>query len=87
MSKIRDYQTRGHAAGLARISDEPFTIVKVQQSSYDGETSIRIMTQKPREVDGYKYSKIYTSKKAIRDTWSTRQLRHELDNTPIGPVE
>ena len=44
MSKVSDYQPRGKATGLARIGAEPFTIVKCQDSSYDGEPSIRILT-------------------------------------------
>ena len=52
MSKISDYQTSGNATGLARIGAEPFTIVKVEDSSYDGEPSILIVIKKPIEVDG-----------------------------------
>ena len=87
MSKISDYQTSGHANGLARICDEPFNIVKVQDSSYDGEPSIRMMTQKQKEVDGVEYSEFYTSRKAILDTLSNPQLRQDLENNPIGPVK
>lgn len=86
MSKISDYQTSGNATGLARIGAEPFTIVKVQDSSYDGQPSIRIMTQKPIKVDGVEYSEFYTSRKAILDTLSNPQLRQDLKNNPLGPV-
>ena len=55
MSTISEYQRSGNATGLARRGAEHVTIVKVQDSSYDGEPSIRIMTQKPIEVDGVEY--------------------------------
>ena len=87
MSKISDYQTSGNAAGLARIGAEPFTIVKVQDSSYDGEPSIRIRNQKPIEVDGVEYSEFYTSRKAILDTLSNPKLRQDLEPNPIGSVK
>ena len=84
MSKISDYQTSGNATGLARIGAEPFTIVKVQDSSYEGETSIRIMTQKAREVDGVEQSELYTSRKARLDNLSNPELRQDLETTPIA---
>ena len=87
MSKISDYQTSGNAAGLARRGAEPFTILKVQDSSYDGEPSIRIMTQKPIDVDGVEYSEFYTSRKAILDTFSNPQLRQYMENKPIVPAK
>ena len=87
MSKISDYQTSGNAAGLARIGAEPVTIVKVQDSSYHGEPSIRNMTQTPIEVDGVEYSELYTSRKAFLDTLSNPQLRQDLETNPIGPVK
>ena len=52
MLTISVYQTLGNATGLARMGAEPFIFVKVQASSYDGEPSIRIMTQTPRQGDG-----------------------------------
>ena len=87
MIKKSYYQTSANATGLARIGDEPFTIVEVQDSSYDGEPSIRIMTQRPIKVDGVEYSEFYTSRKAILDPLSNPQLRQDLENNPIGPVK
>ena len=87
MSKISDYQTSGNATGMARIGAETFTIVKVQDSSYDGEPSIRIMTLKSIVVDGVEYSEFYISRKEIFDTLSNPQLRQDIGNNPIGPVK
>lgn len=88
MNKISDYQsTSGDAIGLAKIGTQPFTIVKVQDSSYEGEPSVRIMTQKPIKVEGTEYSEFYTSRKAVMDTLSNPQLRQDLQNQPVGPVK
>ncbi len=85
MSKISDYQTSGNATGLARIGAEPFTIVKVQDSSYDGQPSVRIMTQTPIKVDGVEDSEFYTRRKAILDTLSNTQFTKTLETKQISP--
>ena len=87
MGKVTDYQTSENANGLARIGAEPVTVLKVHDFSYDGEPSIRSMTQKPIEVDGVEYSEFLTSRKAILDTVSNPKLRQDLENNPIGPVQ
>ena len=87
MSKISDYQTSGNAIGLAKIGSEPFTIVNVQDSSYEGEPSIRITTQKSIKVEGVEYKEFYTSRKAIMDTLSNPQLREDLKKKPLGPLK
>ena len=86
MSKRSDYQTGGKATGHARRRDGPLTNVKVQDSGYGGEPSIRNMTQKSIEVDGVEYPEFYTSRKASLDTFSNPQLRQDLDNTQLGHV-
>jgi len=88
MSKLSDYQTAGDAIGLARIESEPFTIVAVQDSSYDGSPSIIITTKKAIEVDGTAFTKFYTSRKALLDTLRNEQIRKDLkDGKPLGPVK
>jgi len=88
MSKISDYQNSGDAIGLAKIGAESFTIIDVQDSSYEGEPSIRITTKKPIKVEGTEYTEFYTSRKAVMDTLKNPKLREELKNgKPIGPVK
>jgi len=88
MSKISDYQTSGDAIGLAKIGAESFTITSVQDSSYEGEPSIRITTKKSIKVEGTEYDQFYTSRKAVMDTLKNPQLREDLKNgKPVGPVK
>ncbi len=88
MSKISDYQSSGDAIGLAKIGGESFTITNVQDSSYEGEPSIRITTKKPIKVEGTEYSEFYTSRKAVMDALKNPQLREDLKKgKPLGPVK
>ncbi len=87
MSKISDYQTVGESIGLARIGAEPFTITSVEDSSYDGEPSIRIITKEKIKVDGTAYNQFYTSRKAVMDTLKNLKLREDLKIKPLGPVK
>jgi len=88
MSKISDYQTSGDAIGLAKIGAEPFTIVGVEDSQYDGSPSIIITTKKSISVDGEEYKKFYTSRKALITMLGNVQLRKDLKSgKPLGPVK
>ncbi len=88
MSKISDYQTSGDAIGLARIGAEPFTITDVEDSSYDGSPSLIISVKQSIAVEGVKYKKFYTSRKALLDTLSNPKLREDLKaGNPLGPVK
>jgi len=88
MSKLSDYQTTGDAIGLARIGAEPFTIIGVEDSSYDGTPSIIISVKKPITVDETEYTKFYTGRKALLDTLSNPKLREDLKGgKTIGPVK
>lgn len=88
MSKISDYQSSGNAIGLAKIGAEPFTITAVQDSSYEGEPSIRITTKKSIKVEGVEYTEFYTSRKAVMDTLNNPQLREDLKaGKPLGPIK
>ena len=78
MSKISDYQTSGYAAGLARIGAEPFTIVKVQDSSYNGKPSIRKITKKQKKEK--KRSKKINQKKKEQRKKNTKELRLRIFN-------
>ncbi len=87
-NKISDYQSTGNAIGLAKIGAEPFTIVDVEDSQYDGSPSIVIITQKAITVDNTDYIKFYTSRKAVMDILSNEKLREDLKNgKSIGPVK
>lgn len=88
MSKLSDYQTSGDAIGLAKIGEEPFTIVDVTDSSYDGKPSIIISTKESIKVEGTEYKKFYTSRKALMDTLSNVTLRENLKNKKyLGPLK
>lgn len=88
MSKISDYQSAGDAIGLAKIGADPFTVIAVQDSSYDGQPSIIITTKEAIKVEGEKYTKFYTSRKALLDFFKNEKLREDLKNgTPLGPVK
>ncbi len=88
MSKISDYQSDGDAIGLAKIGGEPFTVTAVEDSSYEGEPSIRITTKKSIKVEGVEYDKFYTSRKAVMDFLNNPKLREDLKaGTPLGPVK
>jgi len=88
MSKLSDYQTAGDAIGLAKIGEETFTVVAISDSSYDGSPSIIITTKKPIEVEGVPFTKFYTSRKALLDTFKNEKLREDLKNgKPLGPVK
>jgi len=88
MSKISEYQVSGDAIGLAKIGAEPFTITGVEDSSYNGEPSIRITTKKPIKVEGVEYYQFYTSRKAIMDDLNNPKLRQDLKaGKSIGPVK
>lgn len=88
MSKISDYQTSGDATGLAKIGETPFTVVGVEDSEYDGQPSVRIITKNPIEVEGEKFSIFYTSRKALIDFFKNPQLREDLKaGKPLGPVK
>ncbi len=87
MSKISDYQNTGNAIGLTKIGAEPFTITGVEDSSYEGEPSIRIITKEKIKVEGEAYNQFYTSRKAIMDTLRNVKLREDLKTKPIGPVK
>lgn len=88
MSKLSDYQTSGDAIGLAKIGAESFTIVNVEDSQYDGQPSLIIITKKPIKVDDTEYTKFYTSRKALLDTLKNEKLREDLRNGKhLGPVK
>jgi len=88
MSKLSDYQSSGDAIGLARIGESAFTVVGVEDSSYDGSPSLVIITQDPIEVDEVSYTRFYTSRKALLDTFKNETLRSDLkDGKPLGPVK
>jgi len=88
MSKLSDYQSSGDAIGLAKIGAEPFTIVGVDDSQYDGAPSVILHTKKPIKVEGVEYQKFYTSRKALLDTLSNVQLREDLKAGKfLGPVK
>lgn len=87
MSKLSDYQTSGDAIGLAKIGKTSFTITGVEDSSYDGEPSIRIITKEKIKVEGVEYNQFYTSRKAVMDTLKNEQLRADLQaGKAMGPV-
>ncbi len=88
MSKLSDYQSIGDAIGLAKIGAEPFTVIKVEDSQYDGQPSILISVKKSIKIDGEEYSKFYTSRKALLDTFSNATLREDLAaGKHLGPVK
>lgn len=87
MSKISDYQTTGDATGLAKIGAEPFTITNVEDSSYEGDPSIRIITKEKIKVNGTAYNQFYTNRKAIMDMLCNVKLREDLKIKPLGPVK
>ena len=88
MSKLSDYQSSGDAIGLAKIGGEPFTIVDLEDSQYDGTPSLIITTKKPITVEGVEYSKFYTSRKALLDTLKNPKLKEDLLNKKfLGPVK
>jgi len=88
MSKISDYQTSGDAIGLAKIGAEPFTVIDVEDSQYDGTPSLLITTKKSITVEGVEYNKFYTSRKAVLDFLAKPKLREDLKNgKPLGPVK
>ena len=88
MSKLSDYQSSGDAIGLAKIGESSFTVVGVEDSSYDGAPSLVIITKEPISVEGVEYTRFYTSRKALLDTFKNEQLRSDLkDGKPLGPVK
>ena len=88
MSKISDYQSIGDAIGLAKIGAEPFTIVGVEDSEYDGKPSLYINTKKAITVEGVEYKRFYTSRKAFLTLLKNTQIREDLKNgKPLGPVK
>ncbi len=88
MSKLSDYQTTGDAIGLAKIGEQSFTITNVEDSSYEGEPSLIIVTQKSISVEGAPYSRFYTGRKAVMDTLKNAKIKEDLANgKTLGPVK
>lgn len=87
-NKISDYQNTGDAIGLAKIGGEPFTIVAVQDSTYDDKPSLIISTKKPITVEGVEYTNFYTSRKTLLETLKQDSVRADLKaGKTIGPVK
>ena len=62
---ITDYKSPGDSISMAKIADEPFTIVGLEKSSYEGSPSYYITTKETwtgeKEIDG-KVVKVSTNK-------------------------
>ncbi len=88
MSKLSDYQSSGDAIGLAKIGEKYFTVVNVEDSFYDDKPSLIIITKEPITVENTGYTRFYTSRKALLDTFSNPKLRDDLKaGKPLGPVK
>ena len=88
MSKLSDYQSSGNAIGLTKIGSESFTVIDVEDSSYDDKPSLIIVTKKPITVEGEEYTRFYTSRLALLDTFRNTKLREDIKNgKPLGPVK
>lgn len=90
---MADYQITGNSASLAKIGEQSFTIIFVEDSNYtQGETitsGIKITTKEMFDVDGNQMNKFHTTRVAIVNRFKNEKLREDINNKQIslGPVK
>ena len=93
MSKLADYQTIGDSASLAKIGEQPFTIIGIQDSDYTQGTEttpgVKITTAENFEIDGNSMCKFHTTRVAVVERLSNQVLRKDVnvEKKPLGPVK
>ena len=93
MSKLADYQTIGDSASLAKIGEQPFTIIDIQDSDYtqgsESTKGVKITTQENFTIDGNIICKFHTTRVAVVQRLSIENLRRDVNiqKKPLGPLK
>jgi len=93
MSKLADYQTIGDSASLAKIGEQPFTIINIQDSDYtqgsESTKGVKITTHENFTIDGNTICKFHTTRVAVVQRLSIENLRRDVNvhKKPLGPLK
>jgi hypothetical protein len=88
---ISEFKQEGDSISLAKLKQEPFTIVAIEESNYEenGKVNpgVKITTEKMHMIDGKMYNKFHTTRIAIVNKLKNPQLLAVLaKGDTIGPV-
>ena len=78
---------------MAKIGENPFTIIKIEDSDYtQGEETtkgVKITTKEEFDIDGNKINKFHTTRIAIVSALENKKIREDVNqkNNPLGPVK
>ena len=92
---VSDYAKTGDSVSLAKLGDQPFTIVKVEDSNYtQGEEStegVKITTEKSYTIQEVPepMNKFHTTRIAIVQFLKRKDVREDINSgkKPLGPVK
>ena len=92
MPKIGDYETPSDSKSLTKLDGKSFTILNVEDSAYkEGDKStpgVKITTKESFDIDGEKWNKFHTTRKAVVSKLTNEAIRDDLlHGKEIGPVK
>ena len=85
--KMSDFEQAADSKSLRTIDGKEFTIVKVVDTEYDGQPSVKITTKETFEIEGEKTNKFHTTREVIVKALKSEILRGKLLDKPLGPVK
>jgi len=85
--KMSDFEQASDSKSLRTIDGKPFTIVKVEDSTYDDQPSVRITTKESFKIDDIETNKFHTTREVIVKALKSETLRGKLLDKPLGPVK
>ena len=72
---------------MAKLESQPFTIVAVEDSDYEGNPGVRITTKESYSIDGKLVNKFHSTRTAIVNKLRVASLREALKKGDVvGPV-
>ena len=86
MGSISDYG--GDSVSLMVLGELPFTVVKVEHSSYEDKKGVKITTKEEFEIDGTRHQKFHTTRTAVVSTLTKEAIFNDINENgkPLGPV-
>ena len=81
---LSDYASKGDSLSLAKIGEDVFTIIGIEDSDYtEGDSvtkGVKITTKEEFEHEGTKYNKLHTTRVAVVNKLNNEKLREDVKN-------
>jgi len=84
--KISQFESEGDSISLLKIDGQPFHIVKIEGSAYNEDPGFKITTEESFTIDGVKWNKFHTTRRAVVAKLNDEKVRKQLEIGKIGPM-